>query len=528
MAHASATPASSAAPLRAPAEVPTTKSKQAVSPSRSIAAAIPAETTPRIPPPSSARAKRAPSERASVAPAAARRARSSRTGWRSGIAMQHFLDMLHQVESARLNILDELYLHLDREQEPWTVHVEIRAQGRIEGPRLIEAVREAARRHPLARARLADGGPLTVGYRWEIGDELGELDLDEVSARDGAELAAARERLLSRPPRLDRPGPFALLLAHRPGGDTLVLSLHHAAGDGLSALRLMGSIARAYGGEEDPLPEVDPLGVRDVLAMASPGSLSERLSRARAGIDYLTRGLNMPSRVAPRGGEDRPGYGFELTSFAPDELAQVAARRAGGATVNDVLLAGLAVTIRRWNERLGADANWIYVMMPINLRPPHWRFEVVGNFASYVSVRLSSREHATLEQAIPAIAERTREIKEAGVAGLIVELFAPPRLLPSALKQRMQDLIPLTGNLAVDTSVLSNLGRIESVPGLGEAGAVRELWFSPPGRMPLGASFGAATLGGRLFLALRYRHAQFDAPAAGEFADLYRDTLLSG
>jgi hypothetical protein len=54
----------------------------------------------------------------------------------------------------------------------------------------------------------------------------------------------------------------------------------------------------------------------------------------------------------------------------------------------------------------------------------------------------------------------------------------------TAPKRRMQDLIPLTGNLVVDTAVLSNLGRIADVPQLGDAGAVREVWFSPPGRMP--------------------------------------------
>lgn len=430
------------------------------------------------------------------------------------------------MQATRLNILDELYLHLDRDEEPWTVHVEIRVEGRVDGPRLIEAVREAARRHPLARARLADAGGLDPGYRWEIAPELSELDLTEIETRSAGEVDRAREELLSRAPRLDRAGPFALLLGHAPAGDVIVLSLHHAAGDGLSALRLMGSIARAYGGEADPLPDLDPLEVRDVLAMSAAGSLSERLARVRAGLDYLARGVSVPARVAPQGAQDRPGYGFELTAFEPDEVDEISARRAGRATVNDMLLAGLAVAVRRWNERLGAGTDSIYLMMPINLRPPEWRFEVVGNYASYVSVRLGSDDHATLEDAIRATAARTREIKEGGVAGLIVELFAPPTMLPSVLKQRMQDLIPLTGNLAVDTAVLSNLGRIEAVPRLGEAGAVREVWFSPPGRMPLGASFGAATLDGRLFLALRYRHALFSPPAAAEFAALVRDILV--
>jgi NRPS condensation-like uncharacterized protein len=90
----------------------------------------------------------------------------------------------------------------------------------------------------------------------------------------------------------------------------------------------------------------------------------------------------------------------------------------------------------------------------------------------------------------------------------------------------MQDLIPLTRDVVVDTAVLSNLGRLDEVPHLGDAGAVRELWFSPPGRMPLGASLGAATLDGRLFLTLRHRHAQFDTAAAEEFLALFRQVLL--
>jgi hypothetical protein len=89
----------------------------------------------------------------------------------------------------------------------------------------------------------------------------------------------------------------------------------------------------------------------------------------------------------------------------------------------------------------------------------------------------------------------------------------------------MQDLIPLTGNVVVDTAVLSNLGRIERVPRLGDAGAVREVWFSPPGRMPLGASLGAATLDDRMFVTLRHRHALFDAAAAADFVELYRRVL---
>jgi hypothetical protein len=108
-----------------------------------------------------------------------------------------------------------------------------------------------------------------------------------------------------------------------------------------------------------------------------------------------------------------------------------------------------------------------------------------------------------------------------------VDLFAAPTALPTAVKKRFQDLIPLTGNLAVDTAVLSNLGRLESVPSMGDAGAIREVWFSPPGRMPLGLALGAVSVGQELFLTLRYSHALLGADEASDFAALLHDTLVN-
>jgi hypothetical protein len=45
--------------------------------------------------------------------------------------------------------------------------------------------------------------------------------------------------------------------------------------------------------------------------------------------------------------------------------------------------------------------------------------------------------------------------------------------------------------------------------------------------MPLGTCIGALTVDGRLHLALRYRHPQFDRVAAASFAQLFRDVLIS-
>jgi NRPS condensation-like uncharacterized protein len=429
-----------------------------------------------------------------------------------------------------LTVLDELYLHLDRDSEPWSVQLEAGVEGRVDADRLATAILAGAARHPLARARLRPARGIDLGYEWEIADELSAAPLEVADCDDAAALAAARERLMSTSPDLAEAPPFAMTLAHHPGGDAIMLNVCHAAGDGISAVRLMASILRAYAGEDDPQPPVDPLAVRDIGALVGSRSLPARLARTRTLARQVTRVAAPPARIAAEGVDgDRHGYGFELLQLGPDELQAVLDHRTGGATVNDVLLGALALTIHRWNERHGEGDGRIGIMMPVNLRPGEWRYDVFGNFASIVSVDLAADAQGDLPTAVAAAAARTRQIKDEGGAGLAIDLLElPTATLPAALKQRFQDLISLTGDRFVDTTVLSNLGRLETVPALGgAAGAVKKVWFSPPGRMPLGASLGAATHDDELFLCLRYRHALFDRNAAADFAALLREVLVA-
>jgi NRPS condensation-like uncharacterized protein len=430
------------------------------------------------------------------------------------------------LQEAKLNILDELYLHLDRAEEPFSVHLEVQVEGRVDAERLRDAIAAAAKRHPIARARLRDAAPTDRRYHWEVRDELPEVPLEELDS--GAE--SERERLLSASVPLDEAPPFQMSLVHDPDGDWVMLNLMHAAGDGMSAARLLGSILREYGGEDDPMPDVDPFEVRDIQSIVGAGSIGERLGRIRALVEHVARFTTPPTRIAPQGGDDDvPGYGFELQHFSAADSARVMELKRDGATANDVLLGALAVAIRRWNDERDARSGRIALMMPVNLRPKDWQFDVMGNYASYVTVHIPEDAQEDLGSAIAAAAESTTRIKEDGIAGLIVDLLEFPTFLPTGVKQRLEQLIPLTGNMVVDTAVLSNLGKLDALPHLGgEAGAVRAIWFSPPGRMPLGASFGAATMNDELFLTLRYRHALFDAAGAAEFAGLYRDILLSG
>jgi NRPS condensation-like uncharacterized protein len=423
--------------------------------------------------------------------------------------------------SVPLNRLDELFLGLDHGGEPWNVHFEVRLSGQVDADRLVGAIRAAALRHPLARARLADWRYSDRAYRWEIADALVEVPLEIAACDDESALSAARAQLLSRSPSLDAAPPFIMLLAQGPAGDTVVLNLHHAAGDGIAAARLMRSVLCAYAGTDDPAPPLDPLAVRDVGALAGTASVAEGVVRMRALAQQAARQWSPPTRMAVDGGSDEPGYGVEPLVLSREETAALCARRTDGTTVNDVLLAAMAVAVRRWNAEHGRTALRVTMSMPVNLRPREWRNEVVGNFASYVTVSGGTADDVA--HALEGIGRQTRTIKREGLAGLVVDLLAGPSGLRIAAKRRLPDLIRLTGDVAVDTVSLSNLG---TLPPMGEA--VDAVWFSPPGRMPLGAALGAVTYDGWLHLALRYRHPQFDARGARAFLRLYREVLLAG
>lgn len=431
-----------------------------------------------------------------------------------------------------LNHLDDAFLNISRPEDPWSVHLEVRVARRIDETRLRAALRETLRRHPMARARLQDFHEITTLYQWEIHDDWDHLFLDVVDAGSDAEVQAARDRLISTPvPVTVAPG-FHTVLVHHDAGDLLMLNVSHILADGLSTFRLLTSILRHYAGAPDPVPAFDPLGVRDLRLLAGARTMPERIERTRHLLTYLKEATSAPpDRVAglPGAREDllrsARGYGSVQIPLSTAETAAVLARRRKPATVNDLMLAAMALTIRRWNLTRTGKAGRVTIMMPMNLRPQDWWFEVVSNFSSYTTVQLDGSAPDDLEAAMLNLAEQTTRLKEAGSAGTLIDLLDLPRWLPAILKARLRDILPLVRKSLVETTWVSNLGRLAESPDMGDAGAVRELFFSPPAPMPMGVSLGVACVGDRLFLTLRYRKSLFTPAMADDFAALLRATL---
>src|SRR5215470_5666241 len=138
-----------------------------------------------------------------------------------------------EVRRVPFNVVDELIHHLDSPGEPWTVQVEAETGRRLDEARLGSAIATALARHPMARARR---GAVPGWHRqlvWEITPHADHDVLQVADCPDEAALAAARARFYSEPVSLAVAPPLRVQLARQPAGDRVMLSVHHAASDGL-------------------------------------------------------------------------------------------------------------------------------------------------------------------------------------------------------------------------------------------------------------------------------------------------------
>lgn len=421
------------------------------------------------------------------------------------------------------NVIDEAVHILDPPVEPWSIHLEVRVAGTLEEERLRWALQQAFARHPIARARKSPARASERNYQWEISQQTDVDPLRIADCSGGNELTGIRSRFESLTVPLIE-SPVRACLVHDPAGDVALLNINHAASDPIGGLRLLHSVARAYSGAADPLPDLDPLAVRDVadllLARDVPTEISRFLLLAEKARDLVA----VPVRVASDEGVDRAGYGIHLAQ-ANKELTDTLLRMGHPEGVNNVLMAALHLAIALWNIEHDVPCGRISVLMPVNLRPLAWRHEVMGNFSLLVRV-LTTPQQRSLGHVLKAVTAQTERMERENTFGALIEIMARTASLPIWAKRAAPALLAITGNRLVDTAELYYLGNLDPLPAFGpDAGETLGLWFSPPARMPLGLSLGALTAGGRLHLAFRYRHPLFSEAAAHRFADYYLGLL---
>jgi NRPS condensation-like uncharacterized protein len=463
----------------------------------------------------------------------------------------------------RLTAIEELDYLLDRPAEPNLVLWEIHSHGHLDRSALTAAVTAVFGTDSGARRRLAASGRWDRHLYWRpAGPEPGRPLLTMISWRTPAELDALRERLFAWPIVLDE-SVVRIFLAVGPEHDVVILQVHHTAFDGVSSLRLLGTIAEAYRSrvttrrlhsvpDSPPIPAwpalpttpptIPPAGATvpstppaasttppvpitapdPLVTSARPAPTPARwLARARAG--------NWPgtvTRIAPQTERPgRPGYGFMLISVpvprpAPDGDGP-------RPTVNDLLVAALCLTIDRWNAARGRASGQISVTIPVNGRAAGQRWQGDGNLSWLIRVATGPSHRADPGLLLRHVATQTRAARDRGRTG---GTDAMSRLLatgwaPVVVKRRVARLVRgLTAPVLTDTSLVSNLGQLPDPPTFDGSGT-ETLWLAGPCPMPRGLCVAAVTVAGRLHLSVRYRLALLDQAGAEAFTACFRTAL---
>jgi diacylglycerol O-acyltransferase len=357
--------------------------------------------------------------------------------------------MQNHSQSDRLSWGDTVFLHLEREGMPLNVASVCTFEGEISLQDCIQFVESKLPLLPRYMKHVVPA-PFDVGLpSWEFDSDFDiHRHIREVTLRYGTttELKAVAGKLFSL--MLDRRHPLWDITVVRglKGNRTgIILRMHHCLVDGIAGVGLMNVLLDANP-EAPRLPKrkikfrVPPR--RDALSSLTAGFVDSYSDFAKRILSAMADMLTMAERVAANGGNVDPDEFAtlfpEITAFTerlrfnvlyrgPQKfacteipLADVKAiRQKCGTSVNDVILAIVTATIRRYCERHGdpVKGKLFRMMVPVNLRG-HEDPAGLGNRISLVpvTVPLNIRDPRKL---LAAVHKRTEFLKRVHAAELV-------------------------------------------------------------------------------------------------------------
>lgn len=414
--------------------------------------------------------------------------------------------------------------HLERAMVPWNIQFELASHEPLDPDRLERALARAAAHHPMAGVRRVRDAGTPTGNGWAV-VEAPSVSLDHTTADS---LDAFRTAFYGARIDLETAPPFRAALARGAGvedGDRVLFCTSHVPLDGVGTLRLARSVCRAYRGDPLDDPAVSVGEARRAFADYG-GSLRGTLGRAAETATRLGTALrDPPARLAPDGDTRDARWGFHHRRLPPALVDRLLGRRPAGASVNDALLAAFHGAVATWNAAHDRPTDRVSLMVPVNARPRESFYEGVGMYAPFVSVETDRTTRATPRATLHAVRCQTRRVRTHDSAAWVTDILGVlgPALAPF-VRRGVPWLLERSDHRLVDTAVLSNLGRVPSLPGF-DAPSPAGVWFSPPTVMPMGVGVGVATHDGDVRLAVRYAFEQFDGDAACRFTDTYVEAL---
>jgi diacylglycerol O-acyltransferase len=395
--------------------------------------------------------------------------------------------MQNDQQGDRLSWGDTVFLHLERQGMPLNVASVSVLEGDISFKDCLQFIESKLPLIPRYLKRVV-APPLNIGlpsWEYDPGFDI-RNHVREVTLKHGTdtELKALAGKLFSVV--MDREHPLwdiTFVRGLKGNCTALILRLHHCLADGIAGVGIMSKLLDASP-VAPPLPKrrirlrVPP--PRDTINSVMDGVVTSYADFVKRILSAWTDLLDMAQRTAANGGnlvatEEFSRLMPEITAFterirfnviyrgpqkfawADIPLADVKAiRKTCGVSVNDVVLALVTATIRRYSELHGdrVKGKLLRMMVPVNLRGNDSAGEL-GNRISIVPVTipLDIRDPRKL---LAAVHERTEFLKRSHAAELVSLAGGLIGMFPSAvqgLAGQMLSQLPITPFNLVCTNV---------------------------------------------------------------------------
>ncbi len=364
----------------------------------------------------------------------------------------------------RLSWGDSVFLNLEREGMPLNVACVCVLEGEIPFHAYLRFVESRLPQIPRYLKRVVPA-PLNTGLpNWDYDPDFDVRNhVREATLKHGsdAELKALTGKILSKV--MDRQHPlWDLTLVHGLSGNrtAVIARMHHCLADGIAGVGIM-SVLMDVSAETPTMPKrklrqrvSPPRSTVTSLLEGLTGSYSnlvDRLLSSWANVLNITEGTlangaNPPSgdfsRLMPEVTAPTERLCFNTIYRGPQKfafteipLAEVKAiRQICGASVNDVLLALVTATIRRYSELHGdrVKGRLFRIMVPVNLRGNDGS-AALGNCISLVPVTIPL-DIRNPRKLLAAVHRRTEFLKRAHAAEFVSLAGGLLGILPSPLQ----------------------------------------------------------------------------------------------
>jgi hypothetical protein len=321
-----------------------------------------------------------------------------------------------------LTPLERYFCADDRASHPMTFYSVYDFLGVVDRGAFEGAVRDALGRHPLLSAvvRPAKRGRLC----WVAGKPSAEIIdwgewADPIRPRGGERIDIANE--------------IGVRIWIRQGADRAraTFQFHHAATDGIGALRFASDVMAFYGlrvpsdAEPPRLDELETAQLRERVHLQAEYWRTKRFAAATARafgvLGKLLRRRPAPLAAAGKGPPQGVSFpGIHTATIPRDEYEAIrTSALASGAVMNDLLIAALFRTLHEWTQSAGdrSARRPLRIMMPVDLRDGDSLRLPAVCLASYSFITREQGECDDAAELLQAVATKTAEIKN-GRSGL--------------------------------------------------------------------------------------------------------------